>query len=386
MTRTRAYLALADGTTFEGFAFGHSGVTTGEVVFTTGMTGYQEVLTDPSYTGQLVTMTSPHIGNTGINPEDPESVDDRPQVAGFIVRDPSIITSNYRSTEDFDAHLKRNGVVGIGGIDTRTLTRHLRDKGSQNGAIGTGSKDDLVEQARSAPNMEGLDLVSRVTPKKAYTFKEGRAGWASSFQTQAAVNGPNKFDPQVRFKVTAIDFGAKRNIFRCLVDAGCDLTVVPASTSAKDILATNPEGLFLSSGPGDPAAVGYAVDTIRDALGKLPIFGICLGHQLLARALGGTTSKLKFGHRGLNQPVKDLKTGRVEITTQNHGFVVDVESLGGIAQSTHLHLNDGSSEGLVAPDLDAFSVQYHPEAAAGPHDALYLFERFTRSMNKRRGK
>lgn len=386
MTRTRAYLALADGTTFEGFAFGHPGVTTGEVVFTTGMTGYQEVLTDPSYTGQLVTMTSPHIGNTGINSEDPESVDDRPQVAGFIVRDPSIITSNYRSTEDFDAHLKRCGVVAIGGIDTRTLTRHLRDKGSQNGAIGTNSKDDLVELARSAPSMEGLDLVSRVTPKKAYTFKESRSGWASSFHTHAAVNGPAKFDPKVRFKVTAIDFGAKRNIFRCLVDAGCDLTVVPASTSAKDILATNPEGLFLSSGPGDPAAVGYAVDTIRESLGKLPIFGICLGHQLLARALGGTTSKLKFGHRGLNQPVKDLKTGKVEITTQNHGFVVDVESLSGIAQSTHLHLNDGSSEGLVAPDLDAFSVQYHPEAAAGPHDALYLFERFTRSMNKRRGK
>jgi carbamoyl-phosphate synthase small subunit len=386
MNRTRAYLALADGTTFEGFAWGSPGITTGEVVFTTGMTGYQEVLTDPSYTGQLVTMTSPHIGNTGINSEDPESVDDRPQVAGFIVRDPSIVTSNYRSTEDLDAHLKRQGIVAIGGIDTRTLTRYLRDKGSQNGAIGTGTKDELIAAARSAPDMEGLDLVSRVTPKKAYTFKEGRSGWASSFQTQAAVNGPSRIDPKPRYNVVALDFGAKRNIFRCLVDSGCDLTVVPASTSAKDILALNPEGLFLSSGPGDPAAVGYAVDTIRDTLGKLPVFGICLGHQLLARALGGTTSKLKFGHRGLNQPVKDLKTGRVEITTQNHGFVVDVESLKGIAQSTHLHLNDGSSEGLIAPELDAFSVQYHPEAAAGPHDALYLFERFTRSMSKRRGK
>ncbi len=385
MNRTRAYLALADGTTFEGFAWGSPGVSTGEVVFTTGMTGYQEVLTDPSYTGQLVTMTSPHIGNTGVNSEDPESVTSRPQVAGFIVRDPSIVTSNYRSTEDLHAHLERLGIVAIGGIDTRSLTRYLRDKGSQNGAIGAGSKDDLVDRARSAPNMEGLDLVSRVTPKSAYAFTEGRADWASSFQTHAAVNGPSHIEPGVRYKVTALDFGAKRNIFRCLVDAGCDLTVVPASTTAQELLATNPEGIFLSSGPGDPAAVGYAVDTIRSVLGKLPVFGICLGHQLLARALGGTTSKLKFGHRGLNQPVKDLKTGKVEITTQNHGFVVDVESLKGIAQSTHLHLNDGSSEGLVAPDLDAFSVQYHPEAAAGPHDALYLFERFTRSMHKRRG-
>lgn len=386
MNRTRAYLALADGTTFEGFAWGHPGVTTGEVVFTTGMTGYQEVLTDPSYTGQLVTMTSPHIGNTGVNTEDLESVNDRPQVAGFIVRDPSIVTSNYRSTEDLDVHLKRQGVVAIGGVDTRALTRYLRDKGSQNGAIGTGSKDDLIDLARSAPSMEGLDLVSRVTPKSPYEFKEGRAEWASSFQTRAAVNGPSRISPAVRYKVTAIDFGAKRNIFRCLVDSGCDLTVVPASTSARELLATNPEGLFLSSGPGDPAAVGYAVEAIREVLGKVPVFGICLGHQLLARALGGSTYKLKFGHRGLNQPVKDLKTGKVEITTQNHGFVVDVDSLKGIAESTHLHLNDGSSEGLIAPELDAFSVQYHPEAAAGPHDALYLFERFTRSMNKRRGK
>lgn len=386
MNRTRAYLALADGTTFEGFAWGYPQTATGEVVFTTGMTGYQEVLTDPSYTGQLVTMTSPHIGNTGINPEDPESVDGKPQVAGFIVRDPSILTSNFRSEEDLDSHLARHHVAAIGGIDTRTLTRYLRDKGSQNGAIGTGSKDDLVDLARSTPSMEGLDLVSRVSPQQAYKFTEGRNTWASSFRTQAAVNGPATFNPEQKYNVVAMDFGAKRNIFRCLVDTGCDLTVVPAATTAKAILEQNPEGLFLSSGPGDPAAVGYAVETIRELLGKVPIFGICLGHQLLARALGGSTYKLKFGHRGLNQPVKDLSTGKVEITTQNHGFVVDLDSLKGVAESTHLHLNDGSSEGLAAPGYQAFSVQYHPEAAAGPHDALYLFERFTQAMATRRGK
>lgn len=371
---TRAYLALADGTIFPGESYGADGTSTGEVVFTTGMSGYQEVLTDPSYTGQLVTMTAPHIGNTGTNPEDPESTSGKPQVAGFIVREPSPIVSNYRSHASLHDYLKENGIVAIGGVDTRRLTRYLRDKGSQNGCIGTGNPDDLIDLARQAPSMEGLDLVARVTPKERYVFSEDLGAF------NPTVLGAPLVAADGRFRVVALDFGAKRNIFRCLVAAGCDLTCVPATTSAADILALNPDGIFLSSGPGDPAAVRYAVDTIRELLGKKPMFGICLGHQLLARALGASTSKLKFGHRGLNQPVKDLKTGRVEITTQNHGFVVDVDSLKGRAVSSHLHLNDGSSEGLEATDAKAFSVQYHPEAGAGPHDAFYLFRRFTELM------
>jgi carbamoyl-phosphate synthase small subunit len=380
MNRKRAYLALADGTLFEGVAWGYDGTTTGEVVFTTGMTGYQEVLTDPSYTAQLVTMTAPQIGNTGINREDDESVDGSPSVAGFIVRDLSPVVSNFRSHEALDTYLTRHKIAGISGVDTRRLTRYLRDHGSQNGAIGTEAPDVLIDRARSAPPMEGLDLVSRVTPKAPYVFTESRGDWRASFRPQAAVNGPSVFHPKERFNVVAIDYGAKRNIFRCLVDVGCNVTAVPANTSAEAIMAMNPTGIFLSSGPGDPAALPGAVRTIEGLLGKYPIFGICLGHQLLARALGANTYKLKFGHRGLNQPVKDLKTGRVEITTQNHGFVVDISTLKGKATSSHIHLNDGTSEGLSAPDANAFSVQYHPEAAAGPHDALYLFERFTRAM------
>ncbi len=369
----RAYLALADGTVFEGEAFGATGSTLGEVVFTTGMTGYQEILTDPSYCGQIVTMTAPHIGNTGLNAEDPESVTGKPEVAGFVMRDPSSVTSNWRSEESLEAYLQRHQIVAIGGVDTRRLTRYIRDRGAQNGCIGVEAPDVLVERARKAPSMEGLDLVKRVTPKQAYEFTEGRGDWSTPLGTQREGD---------KLHVVAIDFGAKRNILRCLVDAGFRVTAVPASTSAEEILAKRPDGVFLSNGPGDPAALSYAVDTIKALLGKKPIFGICLGHQLLARALGGKTYKLKFGHRGLNQPVKDLKTGRVEITSQNHGFVVDVESLSGIAVSTHLHLNDGTSEGLEAPDFNAFSVQYHPEAAAGPHDALYLFERFAALMQK----
>lgn len=382
MNLKRAHLALADGTIFSGFAFGKDGVATGEVVFTTGMTGYQEVLTDPSYTGQLVTMTSPQIGNTGINSEDSESVDGKAKAAGFLVRDPSIITSNYRAQQSLAEYLEEQGVVALGGVDTRALTRILRDKGSQNGAIGTEAPDTLVDIARAAPPMQGLDLVSQVTPKAPYQFTESRGAWKSSFRTEAAVRGPAEFQPKDRFKVVALDFGAKRNILRCLVDVGCDVLCMPASTTAQQILAQSPQGVFLSSGPGDPAALDYAVETIRGVLGKVPVFGICLGHQLLGRALGGSTYKLKFGHRGLNQPVKDLQTGKVEITTQNHGFAVDVDSLPKSVQNSHLHLNDGTSEGLIAPDLNAFSVQYHPEAGAGPHDALYLFERFTRAMSR----
>jgi carbamoyl-phosphate synthase small subunit len=371
-----AHLALADGTVFPGRAFGADSSVVGEVVFTTGMSGYQEVLTDPSYCGQIVTMTAPQIGNTGINSEDPESVDGRPQVAGFVVRDLSVRVSNFRSEESLDAYLSRHGIVAISDVDTRRLTRHLRDKGSQNGAIGTEAPDVLVDRARALPSMEGLDLVQRVTPKAAYEFTESMGNWAVPF---AEKHTPGSFH------VVAIDYGAKRNILRCLVDVGCRVSVVPAGTTADAILAQKPDGIFLSNGPGDPAAVTYAVKTVRELLGKKPIFGICLGHQLLSLALGAKTYKLKFGHRGLNQPVQDLQTGRVEITTQNHGFVVDVDSIGNIAKTTHLHLNDGTSEGLEAKDARAFSVQYHPEAAAGPHDALYLFDRFVRSMQESAG-
>lgn len=377
MTPEKTYLALADGTVFAGYKYGAEGTATGEVVFTTGMTGYQEVLTDPSYCGQIVTMTSPQIGNTGINLEDNESIDCIPQVAGFIMRDPSPLASSWRATETLDNYLRRHGIAAIGGVDTRRLTRHIRDKGAQNGCVGSERPDVLIDRARAAPLMEGLDLTSRVTPKTPYAFTENRGSWSVPFET-----GVHR-SPAMRsseLHVVAFDFGAKRNILRCLVDIGCKITAVPATTSAAEALALSPDGIFLSNGPGDPAAVVYAIATIRELLGKKPIFGICLGHQLLGLALGGSTSKLKFGHRGLNQPVKDLATGRVEITLQNHGFVVDVESLQRRAQTTHLHLNDGTSEGLAVPDANAFSVQYHPEAAAGPHDALYLFERFRRNM------
>ena len=379
MSTRRAYLALADGTVFPGRAFGADTSTVGEVVFTTGMTGYQEVLTDPSYTGQIVTMTAPQIGNTGINAQDPESVNGQPQVAGFVIREESPIVSNYRSQETLDAYLTRNGIIGISEIDTRKLTRHLRDNGSQNGAIGSEAPATLVDRARSAPSMEGLDLVARVSPKSSYQFTESRADWGvAALDPRDGGSAPSGR----LFHVVAFDYGAKRNILRCLVDCGFKVTVVPANTTAEAALALAPDGIFLSNGPGDPAALPYAVESIRGLLGKKPVFGICLGHQLLARALGASTYKLKFGHRGLNQPVKDLTTQRVEITTQNHGFVVDVESIKGVARTTHLHLNDGTSEGLEAPDAHAFSVQYHPEAAAGPHDALYLFDRFRRMMDR----
>ncbi|MCL2725009.1 MAG: glutamine-hydrolyzing carbamoyl-phosphate synthase small subunit [Polyangiaceae bacterium] len=366
----RAYLVLADGTVFPGQPYGVRGTTTGEAVFTTTMTGYQEVLTDPSYCGQIVTMTAPEIGNVGVNALDAESVDGKPRVAGFVLRDTSPIASSWRSEQSLEDYLVQHGIVAIGGVDTRKLTRHLRDRGSQNAAIGTALPEDLLRLARCAPDMSGLDLVQRVTPKEPYTFNEGTGAWRVDA-------GPNKTASR---HVVAIDYGVKKNILRCLVDAGCRVTVVPATTSAKDILALDPDGIFLSNGPGDPAAVRYAVDTIRELVGKRPIFGICLGHQLLALALGGKTYKLKFGHRGANQPVKDLATGRIEITTQNHGFCVDLTSLPAGIESTHVHLNDATSEGLSAKNLRAFSVQYHPEAAAGPHDSLYLFERFTGMM------
>jgi carbamoyl-phosphate synthase small subunit len=369
-----ANLVLADGTVFRGLAFGARGTTVGEAVFTTTMSGYQEVLTDPSYCGQLVVMTAPEIGNVGTNDADTEAVgqgDPGPQLAGFVVRDASPIASSWRAEKSLDAYLEAHGVVAIRDVDTRKLTRHLRDHGAQNAAIGSAPVAELLRAARAAPDMNGLDLVSRVTPKESYRFDESRGAWSTPFKHGAGGDKPH---------VVCMDFGMKRNILRCLVDAGFRVTVVPAKTSAREVLDLQPDGVFLSNGPGDPAAVGYAVETVRGLVGKKPIFGICLGHQLLALALGGKTYKLKFGHRGANQPVKDLATGRVEITTQNHGFCVDLDSLPKSVQSTHIHLNDGTSEGLSAPDVRAFSVQYHPEAAAGPHDSLYLFDRFRESI------
>jgi carbamoyl-phosphate synthase small subunit len=370
--RETAWLVLADGTVFEGRAFGARGSTTGEAVFTTTMTGYQEVLTDPSYHGQIVTMTAPEIGNVGVNRDDSEAIGEAPRVAGFVVRDASPVASNYRSEESLDAYLARYGIVGIADVDTRKLTGHLRDRGSQNAAIGSDGPEALLRRARGAPDMNGLDLVRFVTPKEPYAWSEGRGAWATA---------PAR---SLQHHVVVYDFGIKRNILRCLVDRGCRLTVVPATTSSDDVLALRPDGVFLSNGPGDPAAVTYAVDAVRGLLGKRPVFGICLGHQLLALALGAKTYKLKFGHRGANQPVKDLTTGRIEITTQNHGFCVDLATLPPGAASTHVHLNDGTSEGLSAPALHAFSVQYHPEGAAGPHDSLYLFDRFVDSMRAAR--
>jgi carbamoyl-phosphate synthase small subunit len=366
MSGERAYLCLADGTVFEGVACGAPGVSVGEVVFTTGMTGYQEVLTDPSYCGQIVTMTAPEIGNTGINREDDESVSSAPHVAGFVVRDLSTISSNYRATETLDQYLVRNGIVAISGIDTRLLTRTIRDRGAQNGALGAAPPEELIRRAREAPPMEGLDLVERVSvgEPREWTETSGSFGVIRPDQRAAGRH------------VVCLDLGVKRNILRSLADIGCRITVVPARTTAAEILDLQPDGVFISNGPGDPSAVSYAIETVRSLVGKKPMFGICLGHQILALAVGGKTYKLKFGHRGINQPVKDLATGRIEITTQNHGFAVDLASLGGKAHTTHVHLDDGTSEGLELPELGAFSVQYHPEAAAGPHDAFYLFERF----------
>jgi carbamoyl-phosphate synthase small subunit len=328
-----AKLGLADGRVFEGVSIGAGATTTGEVVFTTGMTGYQEVLTDPSYAGQLVTMTAPQMGNTGTNPEDVET--EKPRVAGFVVHELSSVVSNWRSTETLDAYLKRHGITGIAGVDTRALTRHIRDKGAQMAAIGSEDAKTLHDRALAAPSMSGLNLADRVSTSQRYTWTEGSGVWA---QTQP--------DGKARH-VVAIDYGIKLNILRSLVDSGCQVTVVPAATSAA-------------------------------------VFGICLGHQLLSLALGGSTYKLKFGHRGLNQPVKDLSTGRIEVTSQNHGFCVDVDSLKGKAVMSHVHLNDGTCEGIEHADTGAFSVQYHPEASAGPHDAKYLFARFMARIDARR--
>jgi len=369
MSEERSHVVLADGASFEGWAFGAEGTSVGEAVFTTGMTGYQEVLTDPSYCGQIVTMTAPQIGNTGVNDEDPEAR--RPFLSGFVVHELSPLASSWRAEGDLAGYLKEHGIVGIRGVDTRALTRHIRDQGAQMAAVGTGPTEALAKQAREATPMTGRDLTREVTAEAAYEWNEGTGAWTPLVAAE-------KRDP--RFHVVAIDFGIKRNILRSLVDAGCRLTVVPATSTAEEVLSHSPDGVFLSNGPGDPAAVTHGVETVRGLLGKVPIFGICLGHQLLCLALGGSTYKLKFGHRGLNQPVKDLSTGRIEITTQNHGFVVDAKSLEGKAEVTHVHLNDATCMGVASQTHRAFGVQYHPEAAAGPHDSGYLFGRFFEAM------
>ncbi|MFQ5441219.1 MAG: glutamine-hydrolyzing carbamoyl-phosphate synthase small subunit [Thermodesulfobacteriota bacterium] len=373
----KAILALADGSVFEGFSFGASGSATGEVCFNTSMTGYQEVLTDPSYKGQIVAMTYSEQGNYGVNEEDIESR--RPWVEGFIVKETCRFPSNWRSLEGLAAYLSRHGIVGIYGIDTRALTRIIRQAGAMMGVISTEETDpgELVGAAEGATGLVGRDLVKRVTCEAPYKWREGMWSMDEGYPAKGPPEG------EKRHRVIAYDFGIKRNILRNLFDSGCDVTVVPAFTPAEEVLGMEPDGFFLSNGPGDPAAVTYARDNVRKLVeSKKPLFGICLGHQILSLALGGKTFKLKFGHRGANQPVKDLKTGRVEITSQNHGFAVDADSMKGIAELTHVNLNDGTVEGLKLEGMPVYSVQYHPESSPGPHDSRYLFKRFTEMMER----
>lgn len=370
----KAILALADGRIFEGKSFGATGEASGEVVFNTAMSGYQEVLTDPSYKGQMVTMTYPQIGNTGINSEDIES--NRLYLSGFIVKEYQDCYSNWRATMSLDSYLKENGVVGIQGIDTRALTRHLRDKGAQNGIISTVDSDiqSLLAKVRAVPSMAGLDLASGVTCDKPFEWTEGLWQLGTGYSSNNRANQ--------KYKVLAYDFGIKFNILRCLVSAGCDVTVVPATFPADEALAMNPDGIFLSNGPGDPEPMVEVIENIKKFVGKIPIFGICLGHQLLGLALGGKTIKLKFGNHGSNLPVMDLDTRKVEITAQNHGFSVDIVSLYHSCELAHENLNDHTVEGMSHKDLPIFSVQHHPEASPGPHDSLYLFDRFVDMMEK----
>jgi len=361
----KAMLALEDGTVFRGTAFGAAGERAGEVVFNTSMTGYQEILTDPSYKGQIITMTYPLIGNYGVNHEDLESA--APRAEGYVVRELSRIASNWRSRAGLSEYLEKHGVVGMEGVDTRALTRHIRTAGAMKAVISTECLDEkeLISKAQSSPGIIGRDLVQEVTCAAVYQW-EGQGGHVPP-----------------GYRVVVLDCGAKRNIMRMLAHAGCAVTVVPAHTRADEIMAMHPHGVVLSNGPGDPAAVPYVVDTVRALIGRLPLLGICFGHQMLGLALGGTTYKLKFGHRGGNQPVKDLASGKVSITSQNHGFCVDMESLTtGEIELTHINLNDHTLEGMRHKTLPVFSVQYHPESSPGPHDASYLFQEFV-SMMKR---
>ena len=377
-----AILALEDGTWFKGVSAGAPGETAGEVVFNTSMTGYQEVLTDPSYAGQIVTMTAPQIGNYGIAAADDESA--RPRVAGFVMRDPSPVASNWRAQSTLRDYLTKHGIVAIGDIDTRALTRQLRSSGVMRGVIATGAPLDpeaLVAKARAIPLMEGADLVKTVTCAAAYDFAPSLADSIAEATFGVA---PLK-RAERRLRVAAYDYGIKTNILRRLAAHGCDVRVFPAAAPAADLLAFDPDGVFLSNGPGDPAAVGYAIDNVRSLVESAdrPIFGICLGHQLLGLALGAQTYKLKFGHRGANHPVKQLDSNKVEITSQNHGFAVDPDSLPAHARVTHLNLYDGTVEGLQHVDKPIYSVQYHPEASPGPHDADYLFTQFIEEMERR---
>ena len=367
----KALIALEDGALFSGESFTGSGETHGEIVFNTGMSGYQEVLTDPSYTGQIVTMTYPLIGNYGVNDEDNES--DRIQVEAFVVKEYNEIPSNFRATASLADFLKRQKILGIQGVDTRALTRHIRLAGALRAVISTEDldPDSLVAKAKAAPSLVGRDLVKEVTCREPY-------GWTAD----GPVKGSNFSScAPGRHKVVCFDFGLKYNQLRLLTERDCAVQVVPATTSAAEVLAMNPDGIFLSNGPGDPAGVEGVIDTVRALLPEKPMFGICLGHQILGLAYGGSTYKLKFGHRGANQPVKDLQTGKVEVTSQNHGFCVDLDSLpADEVELTHINLNDNSLEGMAHKKYPAFSVQHHPENAPGPHDSVYLFDRFIAAM------
>jgi carbamoyl-phosphate synthase small subunit len=365
----KASLVLADGESFVGTAMGAVGEIVGEVVFNTAITGYQEILTDPSYRGQLVTMTYPHIGNTGVNFQDNESA--KAFLGGFIVKEHCASPSNWRQKENLNDFLKRSGVIGIEGIDTRRLTRNLRETGAKKGIISTQDHDisSLLNKVNDYPDIEGLDLVREVTCDKPYDWVEGTWRWNSRTVMS-----------QERFNVAALDFGIKQNILRLLVDSGAHVRVFPAFTTAKEILSYNPDGIFLSNGPGDPEGVPYVVETARNLIGQKPIFGICLGHQILGLALGGRTYKLTFGHHGANHPVRRLDTGQVEITSQNHNFAVDPSTVDSECDVSHINLNDDTNEGLVHKKYPLFSIQYHPEASPGPHDSRYLFERFRKMI------
>jgi len=369
-----ALLALADGTVFFGKGIGAVGSTVGEVVFNTSMSGYQEILTDPSYSRQIVTLTYPHIGNTGVNREDVEA--DRVHAAGLVIRDLPLLPSNFRMEKRLDAYLRDENIVAIAGLDTRKLTRILREKGAQAGCIVTAAEgaalnaEQAIAAAREFPGLAGMDLAKVVSVKSSYPWSEGEWELGKGF-----VSGDS------RFHVVAYDFGVKRNILRMLASRGCRLTVVPAQTPAKDVLALKPDGVFLSNGPGDPEPCDYAIEAIKEILAaRLPTFGICLGHQLLALASGAKTLKMKAGHHGANHPVKDVETGQVLITSQNHGFAVDAATMPDNLRVTHVSLFDGTNQGIARTDVPAFSFQGHPEASPGPHDVSYLFDRFIRLM------